>query len=63
MQKFQGAVVVLSHNQDFMARCAVKMWTVVNGRVKVEVADGELATFDGLFQNYKEGLRNEGRRR
>mmetsp|Transcript_24300 Transcript_24300/g.43804 ORF Transcript_24300/g.43804 Transcript_24300/m.43804 type:complete len:181 (+) Transcript_24300:1873-2415(+) len=63
IEKFQGAVVVVSHNQEFMARCADEMWTVVNGRVKVEVADGELATFNDLFENHKEGLRKEVRRR
>lgn len=59
VEKFQGAVVVVSHNQDFMSRCANEMWTVANGRVKVEVADGELVTFDNLFEKYKEGLRKE----
>lgn len=63
VQKFQGAVVMVSHNQDFMSRCANEMWTVANGRVEVEVADGEFTTFDDVFESYKDSLRNEVCRR
>jgi ATP-binding cassette subfamily F protein 3 len=59
VDKFQGGVVIVSHNQDFMSRCAKEMWTVKDGRVKVEVADGEATTFDDLFENYKGSLRKE----
>jgi ATP-binding cassette subfamily F protein 3 len=62
VEKFQGAVIVVSHNRDFMSRCANEMWTVANGRVKVEVADGELVTFDDLFEGYKATLQKETRR-
>ena len=57
VENFEGAVVTVSHNQDFMSRCAKEMWTVANGRVKVEVPDGEITTFDDLFEKYKDGLR------
>jgi len=63
VEKFEGAVVVVSHNQDFMSRCANEMWTVADGRVKVEVADEEGTTFDDLFEKYKEGLRKELKRK
>lgn len=59
VDKFQGAVVIVSHNQDFMSRCAKEMWTVKDGSVKVQVPDGEVTTFDDLFEEYKTGLRNE----
>ena len=59
VEKFQGAVVIVSHNQDFLSRCSKEMWTVANGRVKVEIPDGDVTTFDDLFENYKEGLRKE----
>ena len=63
VDKFQGAVVMVSHNQSFMAQSAKEMWTVAGGRVKVQVADGELTTFDDLYDEYKEGLRKEVRRK
>eukprot|EP00543_Licmophora_paradoxa_P006968 CAMPEP_0202451578 /NCGR_PEP_ID=MMETSP1360-20130828/9982_1 /ASSEMBLY_ACC=CAM_ASM_000848 /TAXON_ID=515479 /ORGANISM="Licmophora paradoxa, Strain CCMP2313" /LENGTH=852 /DNA_ID=CAMNT_0049070181 /DNA_START=94 /DNA_END=2652 /DNA_ORIENTATION=- len=63
VEKFQGAVVIVSHNQDFLARCSKVMWTVANGRVKVEIPDGDVTTFDDLFENYKEGLRKEMKKR
>lgn len=63
VEKFQGAVVIVSHNQDFMSRCATEMWTVANNRVKVEVADGEVATFNDVFERYKEGLKKEFRKK
>lgn len=56
---FQGAVVMVSHNQQFMACCAKEMWTVRDGRVKVQVADGEMSTFDNLFEGYRQGLRKK----
>ena len=61
VEKFEGAVVTVSHNQEFMSRCAREMWTVANGRVKVEAADGELTTFDDLFEGYKSSLIEETR--
>jgi len=61
--KFQGAVVIVSHNQDFMSRCATEMWTVADTSVKVEVADGEVDTFNDVFERYKEGLKKELRKK
>ena len=46
-----------------MLRCANEMWTVANGRVEVEVADGEFTTFDDVFESYKDSLGKEVRRR
>lgn len=59
VKKFEGAVAIVSHNQDFMAQCAKEMWTVANSRVKVEVVDGEVETFDDAFVRYRESLRKE----
>lgn len=59
VQKFQGAVVIVSHNQDFLCRCVKELWTVANGRVQVEIPDGEVTTFDDLFDHYKDGLRKD----
>lgn len=55
-------MIIVSHNQHFMSQCANEMWTVANRRVKVEVADGELVTFDDLFEGYKQNLRREAKR-
>lgn len=63
VEKFQGAVVIVSHNQDFMSRCATEMWTVADTSVKVEVADGEVDTFNDVFERYKEGLKQEFRKK
>jgi ATP-binding cassette subfamily F protein 3/ATP-binding cassette subfamily F protein 1 len=62
VERFEGAVIIVSHNQHFMSQCANEMWTVANRRVKVEVADGELVTFDDLFEGYKQNLRREAKR-
>ena len=58
VKSFRGAVLIVSHHQDFMARCANEMWTVANGHVKVEIAD-ELRNFNDLFESYKSNLRKE----
>mmetsp|Transcript_5357 Transcript_5357/g.12136 ORF Transcript_5357/g.12136 Transcript_5357/m.12136 type:complete len:848 (+) Transcript_5357:876-3419(+) len=58
VKSFHGAVLIVSHHQDFMAQCANEMWTVANGHVKVEIAD-ELRNFDDLFESYKSNLRKE----
>merc|ERR1712125_229299 len=34
---FAGAVVIVSHNHQFMSQCAKEMWTVANGRVQVQI--------------------------
>ncbi|KAL7535573.1 hypothetical protein ACHAWF_005211 [Thalassiosira exigua] len=58
VKSFRGAVLIVSHHQDFMVQCANEMWTVANGRVKVDIAD-ELCEFDDLFENYKANIRKE----
>ena len=62
VEKFEGAVVIVSHNQDLISRCAKEMWTVQNGKVNVDVLDGEVTSFDDLYEQYKKGLRKELRR-
>jgi ATPase subunit of ABC transporter with duplicated ATPase domains len=56
VRAFQGAVVMVSHNQEFMASCANEMWTVEGGKVKVQHVD-ECTPFDELFQRYRASLR------
>jgi len=52
---------MVSHNQQFLSQCAKEMWTVENGRVKVDVVDNNEVgtTFDDLYGKYKEYLRKE----
>jgi len=63
VDKFEGAVVMVSHNQQFMSQCAKEMWTVANGRVKVEAVDNNEpgSSFDDMYGKYKENLRKEVR--
>lgn len=63
IDKFEGAVVMVSHNQQFMSQCAKEMWTVANGRVKAEAVDGNEpgSSFDDMYGKYKESLRKEVR--
>jgi ATP-binding cassette subfamily F protein 3 len=56
IQQFKGAVVMVSHNQDFMASCATEMWTVHKGRVGVAHVD-ENQSFDDIFARYRKTLR------
>merc|ERR1712078_771264 len=37
VQQFEGAVVMVSHNQQFLSQCSKEMWTIANGRVKVDI--------------------------
>jgi ATP-binding cassette subfamily F protein 3 len=53
---FEGAVVMVSHNRQFMESCAMEMWTVAAGRVVVEHAT-EDTPFGDLFEAYKTTLR------
>lgn len=61
VNKFEGAVVMVSHNQQFMSQCANEMWTVANGKVTAEAVDGNEpgSSFDDLYGKYKEKLRKE----
>ena len=61
--KFEGAVIIVSHNQQFMSSCCNEMWTVADKSVKVDIADGEVTTFDDLFEQYKQGLRKQMKQR
>lgn len=69
IERFEGAVVAVSHNQDFLSRISKEVWTISGGRVSVEAVDspgadeaGASATsFDHVYARYKEGLRREAR--
>jgi len=55
VKAFKGAVVVVSHNQEFMAQVATEMWAVEAGHVKVSHLDSK-TTFDVAFSDFKAGL-------
>ena len=69
IRRFEGAVVVVSHHQDFLSHVSREVWTVRDGKVRVEaVADPcgtevgvSATTFDDLYGRYKEDLRKEAR--
>ena len=56
IRAFKGAVVMVSHNQGFLASCATELWTVDKGTVKVDHL-GEARPFDAAFADYKATLR------
>ncbi len=49
--KFDGAVVVVSHNRDFLARCCQDLWLVEDGNLLTFRAN-EDTDFKALFQDY-----------
>jgi ATPase subunit of ABC transporter with duplicated ATPase domains len=55
---FRGAVVMVSHNQSFMAGCCNEMWVLQKGRVSVNRAheEGEGGSFTDIFRQYKRSL-------
>mmetsp|Transcript_8446 Transcript_8446/g.21071 ORF Transcript_8446/g.21071 Transcript_8446/m.21071 type:complete len:1014 (+) Transcript_8446:203-3244(+) len=59
VQNFEGAVIIVSHNQEFLSQCVNEMWTISNRHVKVQVMDDERETFDEAFTTYREELRKE----
>ena len=49
--KFDGAVVVVSHNRDFLARCCQDLWLLEDGSLLTFRAN-EDTDFEALFQDY-----------
>merc|ERR1712056_157468 len=35
IKKFEGAIVMVSHDQYFLSQCATEFWSVANGKVAV----------------------------
>lgn len=66
VEEFKGAVVTVSHNQDFLARISKEVWIISgDGSVQIEVvadADDTSNKFNELFERYKERLRKELRK-
>ena len=49
LKSFEGAVVVISHNQSFLSGFCNELWVVDNGRVDVRHDD----SFSDMFAQYK----------
>lgn len=62
LRQYQGAVVIVSHNQEFLSGFCRELWVVENGGVDVRHQDG--GSFDALFSAYRKGASAdlEGRR-
>ena len=51
LQAFDGAVVVVSHNRDFLARCCQDLWVLEDGALLTFRANEDV-DFAALFQDY-----------
>eukprot|EP00566_Odontella_aurita_P000093 CAMPEP_0113548804 /NCGR_PEP_ID=MMETSP0015_2-20120614/13087_1 /TAXON_ID=2838 /ORGANISM="Odontella" /LENGTH=864 /DNA_ID=CAMNT_0000449455 /DNA_START=194 /DNA_END=2788 /DNA_ORIENTATION=- /assembly_acc=CAM_ASM_000160 len=49
--KFQGAVVVISHNQGFLSGFCKELWVVQSGGI--DVRHGDTQSFDEIFLQYR----------
>jgi len=54
LKDYQGAVLMVSHNQAFLSGFCKTLWVLEDGRVDVSHDDTE--TFDELFSNYRSHL-------
>ena len=71
IEKFKGAVVTVSHNQEFLSSITKEVWIISgDGNVQVNTLQsgdktetGDLvANFNQLYENYKSSLRREARK-
>lgn len=51
LNRYKGAVLMVSHNQGFLSGFCNELWVLENGRVTVSHDDTE--SFDELFSNYR----------
>ena len=57
LNDFQGAVLLVSHNQKFLSNVSYELWNVENGRVHVKVGVDRTATsFKELLNKYVESV-------
>ena len=60
VREFRGAVVMVSHNETFLAQCSNEMWIVQNGKVKVEHVDETGGSYGLSFEDIYAGLNIRG---
>ena len=51
LKAFQGAVLMVSHNQGFLSGFCSELWVLENGRVRISHNDTD--SFDELFSQYR----------
>jgi len=56
IKSFKGAVVMVSHNQEFMSACATEMWMVNEGKVVVSHVEDGSNSFNANFKVYRSSL-------
>ncbi len=54
LNSFQGAVVMVSHNQGFLNGFCKELWVVENGKLDVRYSDTE--SFDEMFSKYRNDI-------
>lgn len=57
LNKFEGGVVLVSHDDRLVSMVADELWVVMPGPTKDK--PGSVTVFEGSFEEYKEMLRNE----
>lgn len=64
VSEFEGAVVMVSHNQHFLSKCSKEMWTVADGKVTVDMVNNEEIghSFNDHYGKYKDRLQKEYKR-
>jgi ATP-binding cassette subfamily F protein 3 len=58
LNAFEGAVLMVSHNQAFLSGFCNELWILEDGKVTVNHSDTE--TFDGIFFSYRNSVLNSG---
>ena len=57
LNDFQGAVLLVSHNQKFLSRVSYELWNVEEGSVHVKVGvDRTAASFKELLSKYVDSV-------
>merc|ERR1712232_443385 len=57
LNKFEGGVVLVSHDDRLLSMVADELWVVMPGKNKD--TPGTVTVFEGSFDEYKEMLRDE----
>jgi ATP-binding cassette, subfamily F, member 3 len=61
LDEFEGAVLMVSHNQGFLSGFCKELWVLENGHVSVSHSDTE--TFDEIFSKYRSRVVSGGESR
>jgi len=51
LNNFQGAVIIVSHNQSFLSGFCKELWVIEDGKIDIRHSDTQ--TFDELFDGYR----------